>query len=125
MSNTMKKSRIMLLVLVLVVAFTTGFAIAIDRGNQTSVNSSAYLSGITQTSGAVTLSFAQPGIIKRMKVKIGDRVKRDDIISHLENDAELAQLTAIEEKAYNTTQIKASEAQLEMKQSVLRRLRKV
>ena len=120
----MKKSRIMLLVLVLVVAFTAGFAIAIDRGNQTAVNSSAYLSGITQPSGAVTLSLAQPGIIKRMKVKIGDRVKRDDIISLLENDAELAQLAAIEEKASNTTQIKASEAQLEMKQSVLRRLRK-
>ena len=50
MSNTMKKNRIMLLALVLVVAFTAGFAIAIDRGNQTAVNSSAYLSGITQPS---------------------------------------------------------------------------
>ena len=76
MSNTMKKNKIMLLALVLVVAFTAGFAIAIDRGNHTAVNSSAYLSGITQPSGAVTLSFAQPGIIKRMKVKIGDRVTR-------------------------------------------------
>jgi len=82
------------------------------------------IAAVTVPSADVTLSFTQPGLIAKTYVKQGDVVESGQLLVQQDDAIERAQLTQIEEKSQNTSQIQASQASLDQKKVDLKKLEK-
>lgn len=77
---------------------------------------------ITKPSADVTLSFVRSGLIKKIVVKQGDRVRQGQLLSQLESKLEENKVTQLKSSYENKTKILAEENQLALKKMDLKDL---
>ena len=77
---------------------------------------------LTRPSNEVTLAFVRSGKVSRMLVKEGDRVKKGQLLAHLDDAAEQVQVEQLRAEAEDRVRVKAAEAQLAQKQVDLMKL---
>jgi len=75
----------------------------------------ATINAITRPSADVTLKFTSPGMISKVLVKDGEKVKPGQIVVQLDDEAELARLAQLKAQGEDETRVQASVAQLEQK----------
>jgi len=79
----------------------------------------AELEGISAPSADIMLSFVLDGRVAEILVKEGDIVKKNQLLARLDDHTERIQLTQLKAQAEDTTQVKASEAELSQKRADL------
>ncbi len=80
------------------------------------------IEAITRPSEDVTPAFVRSGLISKIFVKEGERVKRGQLLIQLDDAAEQAQLEQLKAEADDTLQIEAAQANLEQKKVDLKKL---
>ncbi len=83
------------------------------------------IESVTRPSRDVTMSFTRPGQIGKVLVRQGDTVRVGDVLVHLDDTAERAQLAQSEAQAQDTTRIRAAKARLDQKKVLLKRKRQI
>ena len=87
----------------------------------TTLGDTATINAITRPSADVTLKFTSPGMISRVLVKDGEKVKPGQIVVQLDDEAELARLAQLKAQGEDETRVQASVAQLEQKRLDLKK----
>jgi len=82
------------------------------------------IQAVTRPSADIMLSFVQPGRIANVYVKEGDAVKAAEVLVQQDDAVEQAQLAQLKAQSDDTTQIRASEAQLAQRRVDLKKLEK-
>jgi RND family efflux transporter MFP subunit len=82
----------------------------------------AAYTGLTQPSKEVMIGFLQPGRVKQVLVKEGQRVKEKQELIHLDDSVDRVMLKQLEMRAANNTRIEAAQAELNQKMVDLNRV---
>lgn len=80
---------------------------------------------ITRPNFDAILSFSVPGIIEKVAAKVGQKVKKGQLLAELNDNVEKAQLEQLKLDADNTIRIDASKADLKQKEVDLARIEDV
>jgi len=80
------------------------------------------IAAITIPSADVTLSFIQPGLIAKVHIKEGDRVKANQVLIQQDDAAEQVQLSLLKKQSEDTTQIETQKASLAQKRVYFEKL---
>lgn len=81
--------------------------------------SAAEVEGISQPSADVALSFVRPGKIVSVKVKDGDLVKKDQLLSQIDSELEKAKIAQLKAELKNDVKKRAEEAKIAQKKKDL------
>ena len=81
------------------------------------------IEAVTHPSYDGLLSFPVTGRVLEVPVKVGQRVKKGDLLVQLDDRVELARLEQLEEQSKNDVRVKAAEAQQAQKALELRRVK--
>jgi len=108
----------------LVVVCGSWFGTRGSPNSQSTKPDSRAIGAITRPSADITLSFVQPGRIARTYFKEGDPVEAGFALVQMDDAVEQAQLSQIKAESEDTTQIRASEAQLNQRKVDLQKLEK-
>ena len=77
--------------------------------------------GFTKPSVEHKLTFQAPGLIREVPVKLGDRVKQDQVLASIDDEIEQKELERLKLEAESSVKIDAAKADLEAKKVVLGR----
>lgn len=79
------------------------------------------IDAITRPSANVILKFTRPGLVSKVLVKDGDKVKPGQVVAKLDDEAELAKVAQLKAQSEDQTRIKAAEAQLAQRELDLKK----
>jgi multidrug efflux pump subunit AcrA (membrane-fusion protein) len=103
--------------------WATGVAVVFGLAGVTLAQSTARetAEGFTKPSEEVHAAFSSPGVVREAPVKDGDKVKAGQLLLKQEDSLDKKELERLELLAHSTARIEASEANLAVKRSVLKR----